>query len=96
MSGRRGGRGKPDGNQGPIIEFARKAGAYVTVVSQYPKLLDLIVYKNGRLSWWEIKLPGHEDDLSDAEREIFAACPGPCFVVTSIEDAQRILETYHV
>lgn len=88
-------RGKPDGNQGPIIEFARKAGAYVTVVSQYPKVLDLIVYKAGRLSWWEIKQPGNEDDLSEAETEIFANCPGPCFVVTSIEEAKDILEKYH-
>ena len=96
MSGRRSSRGKPDANQGLIVEFARKAGAYVKVVSQHPKMLDLIVYKNGRLSWWEVKLPGHEHELTKAEAEIIAACPGPCFVVTSVEQAQRILETYHI
>lgn len=90
------GTGKADANQAEIVEFVRQfPGAYVKVLSQYPGQLDLLVYWRGVLTWWEIKPPGKERDLTESEREILAACPGKTLVVTSIDDARYVLEKVH-
>ena len=89
------GTGKADANQAEIVAWLRSIpGVYVQVLSQYPKQLDLLVYCNSVLTWWEIKPPG-KYTLTQAEREIYDACPGVVFVVQSISDAWRILNNAH-
>jgi len=89
------GAGKPDGNQAEIVQYVRNQGAIVIILSGFPGVLDLLVYLNERLSWWEVKQPGHEQDLTDVERKIFTECPGATFVVSSIKTAEIILRSYH-
>jgi len=91
------GTGKPDSNQREIVEFLRTIpGCYVHVLSQYPAQLDLLVYYNRILSWWEIKHKGCDlDDLTSLERAIITKTAGATFVVASVADALRVLETKH-
>ena len=90
------GTGKPDRNQADIVEFVRSwPGTFVQVLSQYPGQLDLLVYYRRRLTWWEIKPPGQEARISEAERRILTACPGATFIVSTIDDARAILEQVH-
>ena len=83
------GTGKSDRNQPEIVEGLRKAGAFVTILSTHPKLLDLLVYYRRRLYWIEVKMPGEE--LTKAEAEIFENAPGCTFVVHSIDEALELI-----
>jgi len=90
------GTGKPDANQAEIVEWLRTIpGVYVVVLSMFPGILDLLVYANGILTWWEIKLPGKRDDLTDKEREIMWATLGATFIVEDIEQARQLLVCKH-
>lgn len=90
------GTGRSDANQAEIVTHLRTyPGVYVKVISCFPGVMDLLVYCNGVLTWWEIKRPGHRKDLTKAEREILDACPGVSYIVTTIEEADHILETWH-
>lgn len=83
------GTGKSDANQAEIVEALRKAGAFVTILSTHPKLLDLLVYYRGRLYWLEIKRPGEK--LTYAEAEIFDQAPDATFEVHSVDEALDVI-----
>jgi len=83
-------RSKKDANQTAIVEALRKAGAYVKIVSIHPKLLDLLVYHRGQLYWIEVKANANQK-LTQAEAQIFDACPGVTHIVRNVEDALRVI-----
>ena len=78
-----------DANQDEIVAALRKCGAYVKLLSIYPKLLDLLVYRRGQLYWIEVKADGGR--LTEAEQSIFDACPGVTHIVRNVDEALRIV-----
>ena len=89
------GTGKADANQAEIVAHVRSIpGAYIKVVSMHPRMLDLLVFCNGVLTCWEVK-PDEAAKLTEAERDIWASCPGAVFVVRSVADAEDVLVNVH-
>ena len=83
------GTGKSDANQAEIVAALRKVGAFVTILSTHPKLLDLLVYYQRRLYWLEVKMPG--ESLTYAEAMIFDQALGVTFIVHSVEEALDVI-----
>ena len=83
-------RGKADANQGRIVDALRKVGAWIKIVSVYPKMLDLLVYYRGRLYWLEVKQDSRQK-LTSAEQDIFDACSGVTHRVHNVEEALRVI-----
>jgi len=63
--------GKPDKNQGEIIQALRKVGALVIVVSAFAVGFDLIVIFRGVIHLAEVKQPG--EDLTEKEAKMQTA-----------------------
>ena len=61
---------KPDTNQAQIVADLQRLGAVVWRLSDLGgEVLDLIVFWRGLAMPVEVKMPGHEAELTDGERE---------------------------
>jgi len=81
---------KVDRNQGAIVQALRGMGAACYSTATLGKgAPDLLVAFRGTWSWLELKMPG--ESLNEAQRALHGQCPAPIYVVTSPEEAMRIV-----
>lgn len=88
---------KVDANQPEIVEFLRKAGAVVDIVSSLPGIgYDLICNYRGVVVLVEVKdgsRPPSERLLTDSEKAAALRHGSKFAVVESIKDAKGLLES---
>ena len=84
---------KRDGNEAPIVEALRKAGADVWLLD---RPVDLLVGYNQRLYGFEVKTD--KGRLTDQQETDLATCRRrnyPVFVIRSAEDALQAIGAQH-
>jgi len=86
-----------DSNQPAIVAALRQVGAHVIVMTQarrHELHCDLVVLAGGKVYFMEVKRPGHENELTPAERQfaLDAAVRGVnVYVPTCVEDALKVI-----
>lgn len=86
---------KVDANQGEVVDYLRKRGAVVDIVSMVPNLgYDLIVYFMGVGAVVEVKdgsKPPSARELTDSEKEAARRWGDRYYVVHNLNDCSAML-----
>ena len=81
---------KVDATQAAIVRSLRDLGAGAVSTATLGKgAPDLLVYYRSVYVWLEIKVPGEK--LNAMQQQFHATWPGPIFVVSSPEEAARVV-----
>jgi len=81
-----------DANQSLIVEALRRAGASVLLLHQVGGgCPDILVGYQGRCYLAEVKRPGRQANLTPDEQRFFSTWRGQADIVTSPEDALRLI-----
>lgn len=83
-----------------IVRSAKKQGWWIMKIHGGPYqpagIPDLLLVKEGRALWLEVKQPGKKPTAIQEQRmkEIFTTGGSPCYVVTSREEADRLMQSF--
>lgn len=84
---------KVDANQPEIVEYFRKTGWSVLIISQLKNCCDIIVSKNGRTVAVEIKdgdKPPSQRKLTEGEESFRKSWQGEYSIIESIDDIKAL------
>lgn len=83
-----------------IVRSAKKQGWWIMKIHGGPYqpagIPDLLLVKDGRALWLEVKQPGKKPTAIQEQRmkEIFTQGGSPCYVVTSREEADELMQSF--